>query len=217
LNAFAGIAIVQNVTSFPMPRKLELTRVQLAEMYSWQRRKHLHEPLIERDKDGTVVRTVQPLTAEDRIEMEDRELKVRLQELPHVGDTEYRFRPAGEQGSVWMMPEGHAHLLCERFPEILKPVALRDLGKLPAGVTPMQPGRIPSPNLVSYGAENPDGLPHPQAAAMSRALIMKDGEPTSGPNASGDYGLDTDQIPRVQPLLDERRDVYPDTGQPDGL
>lgn len=205
--SFAGIAIVMNASPYPLPRRLELTKQELGRLHSLQARKHLKAERVERNQKGEVVRVVPVLTDEDRAWMDEAELKVKLEQPLRVGDTQYRFMPYGKQGSVWVMPEGHANHITTQLPEILVRVPMAKLGSLPEGVTPIQPGRIPSPNMVTFGVDNLDDAMTDgqiQGESMQRALILKDG---------GVANYDTDSIPRIDPLLDDRPDVYPRGGQ----
>lgn len=203
--SFAGIARIENTSDFYLPRRNDMTKRDEQALYQLQRRKHLEMEKTERNKDGDIVRIIQPLSSEERAQMDEWEQKVRLGRQPRVGDVEYMFAPRGKTGSIWLMPAGHASLLGVRWPE-LRPMPWSE--PMPPGVELRQPSRVPSANMITYGSDSPDSVdPFHQASSMQRAPIQRDGMTAPATDALG--GVDSDQINQRKQLLDPRPDVYP--------
>ena len=170
---FEGIAVVGNSTIFSLPTEFELDPDQQHRLNSLQARKHLQYVRTIKDRDGAIVREDKPLTSKDRKQMDEWELKMRLRGTPRVGDVHYRFTPKGEQGSIWIMPAGHANILVmQNWVGVLEYLKW---GEVPQGITPLQPSRVPSANMITYGTEDPGAPGDPQGESIARAPITKDG------------------------------------------
>ncbi len=138
---FKWVTVV-NTSKKHIPSKSGLAKREQGMLLLLERRKHLRQPKIVRDKQGNVQETLLPLDDQETQVLEELAQKKRDQLEPCIAHNIFAFEPWGKQGCAWIMPEGWANLVVAINPQRLSILPAGET--LPEGVKAQHHGAPPS-------------------------------------------------------------------------
>lgn len=140
--------LILNTADVALPTAPKFTPTEKTQLSRLQRRKNVGDGApVQR---GTAV--LQPLTAEERFQLEVLEARKAADVTPSYSSIEFPFGAFGKAGCLWEVPENVGRLLLAQAPAFLEEVDRRD-PRL-AGLRVRKYGHLPSTFELAYGAKN---------------------------------------------------------------